>query len=77
MVQAQSNPQHQTKGLVSCNLCKVEAEIPAGEGKSPPSFCNVTVIFFYPGNSYMLRLRADKAVEKERHCPLNPVQLDY
>lgn len=46
-----------------------------GEAQSPPRFCKVPVgIFLTP--AFLRCRRSDKAVEKERQCPLNPAQLD-
>lgn len=46
-----------------------------GEAQSPPRFCKVPVgIFLTP--AFLRCCRSDKAVEKERQCPLNPAQLD-
>lgn len=46
-----------------------------GEDQSPPRCCKVPVgIFLTP--AVVRCCRSDKALEKERQCPLNPVQLD-
>lgn len=46
-----------------------------GEDQSPPCCCKVPVgIFLTP--AFVRCCRSNKALEKERQCPLNPVQLD-
>lgn len=66
-------PRCGSEALVSRNLWAVEQN--PGEAQSPLCFCKVPVgIFLTP--AFLRCCRSDKAVEKERQCPLNPAQLD-
>lgn len=46
-----------------------------GEDQSPPRCCKVPVGIFLT-QAFARCYRSDKALEEERQCPLNPVQLD-